>query len=260
LPKTPLLTGDVSASLDRAYLATAKSVIAVSEDEIQNLEVGLLAHRLNPHCRAIIRTYDQQFTDRVAQIFPFAQVLCASAISAEAFAGAAFGEHVIGLFRLYGQTILVTQYNIETGDTLEELLLSDIAYGYGVVPLWHQRSNQSGSVMPSDDIRLHSGDRLVVLATIGGLRRIEQRQLAPRTWRIHLEKALTANALFDGAAEIARISGYRLGNAREFMAQLPSILPQPLYHHQALRLARRLNRSQVTAQILPPTDTGDDGF
>ncbi|MEO1068231.1 MAG: NAD-binding protein [Cyanobacteria bacterium J06638_6] len=252
LPKVPLLTGDVGASLDRAYLTTAKSVIAVSEDEIQNLEVGLLAHRLNPHCRAIIRTYDQQFTDRVAQIFPFAQVLCASAISAEAFAGAAFGEHVIGLFRLYGQTILVTQYNIETGDTLEELLLSDIAYGYGVVPLWHQRSNQSGSVMPSEDIRLHSGDRLVVLATIGGLRRIEQGQLAPRTWRIHLEKALTANALFDGAAEIARISGYRLGNAREFMAQLPSILPQPLYRHQALRLARRLNRSQVTAQILPP--------
>ncbi|MBE9138765.1 NAD-binding protein [Nodosilinea sp. LEGE 07088] len=255
LPKIPLLTGDISAALDRAYLTTAKSVIAVSEDEIQNLEVGLLAHRLNPHCRAIIRTYDQQFTDRVAQIFPFAQVLCASAISAEAFAGVAFGEHVIGLFRLYEQTILVTQYTIETGDTLKDLLLSDIAYGYGVVPLWHQRPDQPGNVMPSDDSRLHIGDRLVVLATIGGLRRIEQGQLAPRTWHIHLEKALTANALFDGAAEIARISGYRLGNAREFMTQLPSTLPQPLYRHQAMRLARRLNRSQVTAQILPPADT-----
>jgi Trk K+ transport system NAD-binding subunit len=254
LPKIPLLTGDVNAALDKAHLATAKSVVAVSDDEIQNLEAGLLAHRVNPHCRAIIRTYDQQFTDRVAKIFPFAQVLCASAISAEAFAGAAFGEHVIGLFRLYGQTVLVTQYQIESGDTLDGLLLSDVAYGYGVVPLWHQREQQDGRIMPSEDTRLQPGDRLVVLASIGGLRRIEQRQLAPRTWHLHLEKALTADALFDGAAEIARSSGYRLGDAREFMAQLPGTLPLPLYRHQALRLARLLTRAQVKARVIAPND------
>jgi Trk K+ transport system NAD-binding subunit len=255
LPKIPLLTGDVNVALGKAHLDTAKSVVAVSEDEIQNLEVGLLAHRLNPHCRAIIRTYDQQFNDRVAKIFPFAQVLCASTISAEAFAGAAFGEHVIGLFRLYGQTVLVTQYQIEAGDTLDGLLLSDVTYGYGVVPLWHQRQPEAGKMMPSEDMRLQPGDRLVVLASIGGLRRVEQRQMAPRTWHLHIEKALTADALFDGAAEIARISGYRLGDAREFMAHLPGTLPQPLHQHQALRLARLLGRAQVKAQVMAPPDT-----
>ncbi|HSM84291.1 MAG TPA: NAD-binding protein [Nodosilinea sp.] len=252
LPKIPLLAGEVSAALNKAHLATAKSVVAVSEDEIQNLEVGLLAHRLNPHCRAIIRTYDQQFTDRVATIFPFARVLCASAISAEAFSGAAFGEQVIGLFRLLEQTVLVTQYQIEAQDTLAQLLLSEVAYGYGVVPLWHQRPDRPGKVMPSDDTRLETGDRLVVLATIGGLRRIEQRRLASPTWKIHLEKALTADALFDGAAEIARSSGCRLREARELMAALPRTLPHPLYHHQALRLARLLSRAQVRAQVVPP--------
>lgn len=252
LPNIPLLTGEISAALDKAHLATAKSVVAVSDDEIQNLEVGLLAHRVNPHCRAIIRTYDQQFTDRVAQIFPFAQVLCASALSADAFAGAAFGEHVIGLFRLYGQTVLVTQYEIEDGDTLAGLLLSEIAYGYGVVPLWHERQPQGGTLMPSEDIRLKTGDRLVVLATIGGLRRIEQRQLAPRSWKLYLAKALTAEALFDGAAEIARVSGYRLGEARDLVTQLPTTLPRPMYRHQALRLARLLTRAQVTTQIVAP--------
>lgn len=250
LPKVPLLSGDVSIALDKAHLATAKSVVAVSDDEIQNLEVGLMAHRINPHCQAIIRTYDQQFTDRVAKIFPFAHVLCASAISAEAFAGAAFGEQVIGLFRLYGQTVLVTQYDIEAGDALDSLLLSTVAYGYGVVPLWHQRDCQEGKVMPSEDTRVQMGDRLVVLATIGGLRRIEQRQIAPRTCQIHVEKALTADALFDGAAEIARVSGYRLGDARDFMAKLPGILQQQLYLHQALRLTRLLTRAQVRAQVL----------
>jgi hypothetical protein len=106
--------------------------------------------------------------------------------------------------------------------------------------------------MPSEDINLQSGDRLVVLATISGLRRIEQRQLAPQTWKIQVEAALTTDALFDGASEIARISGYKLGDARDFMAKLPNILPKSMYRHQALRLVRLLTRVQVKASIVPP--------
>lgn len=252
LPTIPLLTGDIATALDRANLGTAKSVVAVSDDEIQNLELGLMAHRLNPHCRAIIRTYDQRFTDRVAQIFPFTQVICASAISAEAFAGAAFGEDVIALFRLHQQTVLVTQYTIEAEDTLNGRLLSDIAYGYGVVPIWHQRPHHPGQVMPSEDTVLHPEDRLVILASISGLRRIEQQQSAPKVWTIEVEAALTADARFGGASEIARITGLNLGLARQLMTHLPSRLPQPLYHHQALRLVRHLHRAQVKARVILP--------
>lgn len=250
LSQVPLLTGDITASLEKANLATAKSMVAVSDDEIQNLELGLMAHRVNPHCRAIIRTYDQQFTDRVATIFPFAQVLCASSISAEAFAGAAFGEHVLSLFRLYHQTVLVTEYCIEPGDTLHGLLLSEVAYGFGVLPIWHQRPKQAGRVMPSEDQRLHPQDRLVIIGTIRGLRRIEQGQRAPQTWQLQVKQALTADAIFEGASEIARISGCTLGTAREFMAKLPATFPQPMYRHQGWRLVRLLTRAQVKAILI----------
>jgi Trk K+ transport system NAD-binding subunit len=254
LPTVPLLTGDIATALDRANLGTAKSVVAVSDDEIQNLELGLMSHRFNPHCRAIIRTYDQRFTDRVAQIFPFTQVICASAISAEAFAGAAFGEDVLALFRLHHQTVLVPQYTIEADDTLNGLLLSEVAYGYGVVPIWHQRPHHIGQAMPSEDTVLHPGDRLVILASISGLHRIEQHQLAPKISVVEVEAALTSDARFDGATEIARITGLTLGTARQLMAQIPARIPQPLYQHQALRLVRHLNRIQVKAQVLPTID------
>ncbi|MFM7218979.1 MAG: potassium channel family protein [Nodosilinea sp.] len=250
LPQVPLLTGDVATALDRANLATAKSVVAVSTDEVDNLEIGLLAHRLNPHCRAIIRTYNQQFSDRIAQLFPFAQVLCAAAISAEAFAAAAFGENVVGLLRLYDQTVLATQYTVEPGDTLEGLLLSQVAYGYGVVPVWHQRPPQAGQVMPSEDTVLRVGDRLVVLATISGLRCIEQRQLANPTCTVAVDHAINPTALFDGAAEIARTSGLPLAAARDCMVQLPCTLPQPLYPQQAHRLVRLLAQSQISARVV----------
>lgn len=254
LPQMPLVVGQVVNALGKANLQTAKSVVAVSDDEMQNLEMGLMVHRVNPNCRIIIRTYDQQFTDKVSQLFPYAQVLCASAISAEAFAGAAFGEHVLSLFRLYHQTVLVTQYSIEAEDTLNDRLLSEVAYGYGVVPLWHQRPGKGETVMPSEDLRLQPGDRLVLLATIRGLRRVEQGELAQPRWGVFVEHALTTDALFDGAAELSRIAGYSLGAAREFMAKLPSHFPKPLYHHQALRLVRLLNRCQVTARSVQPEE------
>ncbi|NEQ96216.1 MAG: potassium transporter, partial [Cyanothece sp. SIO2G6] len=53
LPQMPLVTGRIRDVLASTNIATAKSVVAVSDDEIQNLELGLLAHRVNPHCRLI---------------------------------------------------------------------------------------------------------------------------------------------------------------------------------------------------------------
>ena len=252
LPQLPIITGDKADALIKANLATAKSLIAVGDDEVQNLETGLMAYRTNSRCRLIIRTYDQRFTDKVAQLFPYTQVLCTSALSAEAFAGAAFGENVLSLFPLYGQTILVTQYQIEANDTLHSQLLAEIAYGYGVVPILYQQATEiQPRLMPSEDIRLRAGDRLVVLATIRGLRRIEQGQLARQQWHIKVESALNRDARFNGASEIACISGCDLGLARSFMEEIPGVFPQALYRHQALRIVRELMKLQVQARMLP---------
>jgi Trk K+ transport system NAD-binding subunit len=254
LPQMPLVTGRIREGLDKVNLTTAKSVVAVSDDEIQNLELGLMAYRSNPRTRLIIRTYDQLFTDKVAQLFPYAQVLCASALSAEVFAGAAFGENVISLFQLYQQTVLVTQYTIEADDTLHDLLLAEVAYGYGVVPIWHQASGKSGRSMPSDDIQLQVGDRLIVLSTIRGLRRIEQGDLAPKQWQVQLLEVNAADAVFEGGTEIARVTGCPLGEAHGLMNELPALFPHKLYWHQAIRLVRRLSRLRVSAQLLPLDD------
>lgn len=254
LPQMPIIIGETTTALEQANLRHAKSVIAVGEDEIQNLEVGLMAYRANSNCRLIIRTYDQRFSDKVAQLFPYARVLCASALSAEAFAGAAFGESVVSLFPLYNQTILVTQYTIEAGDTLDRSLLSEVAYGYGVVPILYQHPGEPDALMPSDDLRLQDGDRLLVLATIRGLRRIEQGKRVQQQWQIAIDSALTQDAQFDGASEIACVSGCDISEARSFMKNLPGIFPHRLYRHQALRLVRQLLRQQVQARVIPLDD------
>ncbi len=260
LPHLPLLVGTSDEVLTQANLGTAKSVVAMTTNEIENLELGLRVHRTHAACGLVIRTYDQRFTEKIQRLFPYAQSLCTSALAAEAFVAAAFGENVLSLFRIEHQTILVTDYHIEVGDTLNGLLLAEVAYGYQVVPILHQRGAKVSlhglsetvlNCMPSDDLRLHVGDRLVVLATIAGLQHIEQGERIPPTWQVNIQAAHTPEAIFSGANEIARTTGCSLSLARQRMAQLPGVLDLLLYKPQAQRLVRRLQRAQVTAQWLP---------
>jgi Trk K+ transport system NAD-binding subunit len=250
-PQVPLVLGSVTETLNQVNLLGAKSVVCVTEDDLGNLEFALMAHRANPECRLVLRANDRRFTEQTSQLFPFANVLSISALSSEAFVAAAFGEKVFNLFRIDQKTILTTEYQIEEGDTLNGFILAEIAYGYGIMPILHQRSSQeSSTLMPSDDIRLHASDRLVVLATTHGLRRVERGNMLPRFWQVWVEKAMTSEAVFVGANEICRISGCELSTARALMNHLPGILPVHLYGHQAMRLVRRLSRVQVIARAI----------
>ena len=256
LPYLPVIVGDFTSSLKKANLPTAKSVLVATDDEMVNMEVGLMAHAANPVGGLVIRTFEQGLSNNLAQMLPDAQVLCAYALAAEAFAGAAFGENITGLFRLNNQTILVTEYYIEPDDTLHDLLLAEVAYGYGVVPVLYQKGQEAPKLMPSDDIKLAFGDRMVVLATSHCLRRIEHGMvgITPKSWRVQVEKALTEEAAFEGANAIARISGCSLSMAKDLMKSLPGTLLSPLYKHQAQRLVRELHKAQVKARVIPITN------
>lgn len=251
LPQLPVVVGELAASLNKTNVATAKSVVVATDDEMANLELGLLAHRLNPNCALVIRTFDPAFSANISRLLPYAKVLCAYDLAAEAFVAAAFGENVLHLLRLNEQTVLTTEYWIEPGDTLHGKLLGEIAYGYGVVPLLHERGKTPVRLMPTDDMRLEPGDRLVVLATTESLQRIERGDGALPTWLVRVEQVLSKDAGFDGANAIARISDCSMQLARDVMQDLPATLPIPLYQHQAMRLVRELTKAQVTAHLIP---------
>jgi Trk K+ transport system NAD-binding subunit len=246
----PLVIGSLKQALGQVNLETAQSIIVMSDDEVTNLEIGLMARAVNPSCNLVIRIFDPGFAENVAQLLPGARVLGAYALAAEAFSAAAFGENILNLFRLHNRTTLVTEYRIEPEDTLQGLLLAEVAYGYAVVPIFHQKSDQrAGTFMPSDDVRLQVGDRLVILGTINGLQQIEQgnKQLPPV--RVRIERAVSEEARFEGAGAIARICGCELSVARSLISQLPTTVPHLLYWQQAQRLVRELNKAQVTAHL-----------
>ncbi|WP_121967845.1 potassium channel protein [Leptolyngbya sp. BC1307] len=252
--QVPLLIGNILEELSAANLATAKSVIAVTDDQMLNLEVALLASEKtlgrDRTFAPVVRTRSQAFSDNLAALMPQAQVLCPYALSAEAFAGAAFGENILGLFRLSGQTILITEYVIGSGDTLAGKQLAQIAYGYGVVPILRETCDHKGKLcsilMPTDDQRLLTGDRLFVLSSINGLRRIERGEMTPpRRWRLSVEALPHVRPNAEPQQQVAdlltKLTDCSPERARSFVEQLPAAMDIQLYDYQAARLIQTLN-------------------
>lgn len=251
----PLLVGDPLTELARTNLATAKSVIVVTEDQMLNLEVALLARnaaqKIHREIGLVVRTYEQRFSNNLSDLLPAAKALTAYALSSEAFASAAFGENVLGLFRLNHQTILVTEYRVGAADTLVKKTLAQVAYGYSVVPVYHQTAqtlpptarDPNKFLLPPDDRLLMEGDRLVILSSINGLRRIEHGDvISPQRWRLAISRALNPGDVLDCSSLLFRLSDCDLEQARLFMASLPGAMELNLYVHQAYRLQEELGR------------------
>ena len=247
----PLLEGPMLQQLQEANLSTARSVIAVTDDPVLNLEVALIAtEALESEDRPftpVIRTLSQLFSDNIQSFLPQARAFSVYALSAEAFAGAAFGENILGLFRLNHQTILITEYTIEHGDTLNGKPLAEIAYGYGVVPILLRQCQPNRQYqdypMPSDDLRVHMRDKLYVLSSINGLRRIERGEMtAPRQWILEVDPPLNPNMLSEAGSLLAKLSNVKLEDCRRLMNALPNSLQLALYDYQAHRLMQELKR------------------
>lgn len=250
--QVPLLIGNILEKLPAANLATAKSVIAVTNDQMLNLEVALLASEqtLNRDrtFSPVVRTRSQSFSDNLAAMMPQAQTFCPYALSAEAFAGGAFGENILGLFRLSDQTILIAEYAIELGDTLAGQQMSQVAYGYGVVPILRETQDAEGKLctilLPTDDQYLRAGDHLFVLSSINGLRRIERgEKTSPRRWRLAIDALPKPEVMTAVVQRFANLTNLDREQSRKFIERIPTALDIELYDYQAARLIQTMKES-----------------
>jgi hypothetical protein len=135
---------------------------------------------------------------------------------------------------------LTTEFIVESGDTLEGHLLGDVTCGYGLAAIVFQRGRSDPvQFFPPEDIRLEVGNRLVVLATIGGLQNAEHGVTPQRTHQIRVLNVQSKDAAFEGARAISRITSCSLGTAGSLFGEVPApaaIAVSP----PARRLAREL--------------------
>ncbi|MEB3214957.1 MAG: NAD-binding protein [Nostocales cyanobacterium 94392] len=248
-----LLIGSFIDNLQKVNLANAKSVVIVTDNEDDNINISLKAYQVNPNCTLIIRTFDYHKTHEIKEYLPYAKVINDYELAAETFVSNAFGKHIRNMLRMNEQNILVAEYTIKPGDTLNGFFLFEIAYGYEVVPVLYKTSKQSHpKIMPSywDKSPLEPGDRIVILANFDSLQKIENGDRQLPNYKLKVKEAPSQDIILKAAAIIAFVSGCNRKMARNLMSNLPGTLDYPIYKHQGQLLLRRLKKYGVDATLV----------
>jgi Trk K+ transport system NAD-binding subunit len=96
--EVPVIQGDASvlATLESANVAEAEALLAVTSDDVANLEIALTSKGLAPRLPVIVRNQDPQFAPLAQQVFDFEAVLSPAELAAPSFAAAALGGRVLG--------------------------------------------------------------------------------------------------------------------------------------------------------------------
>lgn len=105
----PLVIGDArrESLLRDLGLDHAACLVACTNDDLVNLEVGLDARQINPKIRLIMRFFDQSMAKKLGKAFDVDSIFSTSALAAPLFAAAALDEKVHGAYRL-GDTLMAT--------------------------------------------------------------------------------------------------------------------------------------------------------
>jgi voltage-gated potassium channel Kch len=94
----PIIIEDASldSTLKAANITQAESLIAVTSNDMTNLEIALSAKAVAPKLATIVRSHDPQFAQSMEEVFDFDNVLSPVELSAYSFAAAALGGRILG--------------------------------------------------------------------------------------------------------------------------------------------------------------------
>jgi Trk K+ transport system NAD-binding subunit len=96
--RVPVIQGEANldATLQAARITGANALIAVTNDDVTNLEISLTAKGLAPKLSVIVRSQNPQFAPLAQLVFEFEAVLSPADLAAPSFAAAALGGRILG--------------------------------------------------------------------------------------------------------------------------------------------------------------------
>ena len=168
-----MIAGDASdaSTLASAGASHARCVVAVTDDDVVNLEAGLTARALRPETRVVLRLFDPDLADRVDRRLGLSVSRSVSYAAAPVFAAAMMGRQVLAAVPAGRRVLLVAAVPVGSDSSLDGAVLSSVDSGrirvFGV-----QTGDAAPLLTPPPDLRLAAGQTLLLVATRAGLAKI----------------------------------------------------------------------------------------
>lgn len=190
----PIVFGDASRedTLRAAYVGTCRALVAVTGNDVTNLEAALHGRAMSEHLRVVLRLFDGDLAERVERNFGITISRSVPGLAAPAFAGAMLRREVLGTIPVGRRILLMAEVPIQAGSDLDGVVAASVNAPHQAQVIAIQRHAADTLELPApSDHRLTGGDRLIVLATRAGLGRVLIRSVATEMWRQLDEPATT---------------------------------------------------------------------
>ena len=169
--RLPLITGDVTDAsvLRSAGVTRARSVVAVTSDDITNVEAGMGARSVVPDAKVVLRLGDNDLAERVARRLGLDASFSVSFASAAVFAAALMERSVLATVPVGRRVLLIAEVRLRPGCDLDGSTVSTIDQPgrcrvFGVVG-----GSLDTTRLPDPARELYAGDVILIAATRAGL-------------------------------------------------------------------------------------------
>jgi Trk K+ transport system NAD-binding subunit len=171
----PVLVGDgrFRDNLHQLSTDTARVVLAVTDDDLVNLEAALLAKDLNPKVKVVARLFDAALAERAQRQLGIDVCRSMSMLAAPAFVAATFGEGGLSTLERGGRLWLLAEQPIEEGSDAAGSKITELEQP-GDVQVLAVRSKAGERWSPDRGLPLVGGDSVLMACSREGWTRVKE--------------------------------------------------------------------------------------
>jgi Trk K+ transport system NAD-binding subunit len=163
----PLVLGDAAAgeTLDGLRLGSARALMAMTDDDLANLQCALLARARAPELRVVLRLFDQDLAERVQRATDIDLSRSVAALAAPAFTAAILGRRATAVLPVGSEIVQIAALTARRSTvirTIEEDCQARVVAVHG-------------AAFPDVRTRVAAGDELTAVGTSRGLADLERR-------------------------------------------------------------------------------------
>ena len=147
--------------LEGAGVARARAIVLCTQNDVLNLQIAFKARRLNPAIDVVIRIFDDQFAQEVAEQFGY-RALSATGMAAPSFAAAAAGVDIARPITVEGQSFSLATLTVGRGSRLAGLSVAAVERDYNVSVVLLRHDGRSDH-HPAAERAIAAGDVIAVL-------------------------------------------------------------------------------------------------
>jgi Trk K+ transport system NAD-binding subunit len=160
--------------LAKANVANARALLALTDNDLANLEIALCAREMNPKVRVVLRMFNETLGQRLVEQFKFDAVYSTSALAAPSFVSALYHSRILQTIQIGdGKVVHMAEFEVAPGSPLAGHTILEIEKLTGASVVLHQTLGKA-DLLPSAEARVGASDHLFVLCELSKIDPLER--------------------------------------------------------------------------------------